>query len=62
MVDDFHLYSLTSKNTNPASVLEFLDWGGEGGEILSYLILYLQTFNIQAVILEAYEKHTWERR
>lgn len=62
IVVDVHLYLITAKNINPASVLEFLNWSGEGGEILSYLVLYLQTFHIQVLILEAYEKHIWERR
>lgn len=41
---------------NPASVLDFLDFGG-WSETLSYLVLHLETFNTQALMLEAYEKH-----
>lgn len=54
-VADVHLCLITSKNINPAPVLDFLDFGewGRGGEILSHLILYVETFNIQALILEA---------
>lgn len=42
MVVDVHLCLITSKNINPAWILECWDRGGEGGEILPYL-LYLQT-------------------
>lgn len=40
---DVHLCLISAKDTHSASVLEFLDWCGEGGESLFYVVLYLQT-------------------
>lgn len=57
-VVDVHLCLIFAKNTHSASVSEFLDWCGEGGESLFYIVLYLQTkwwfWNTW--------KHIWERR
>lgn len=43
VVVDVHLCLISAKNTHSASVLEFLDWCGEGGERIFYVVLYLQT-------------------
>lgn len=44
VVVDVHLCLISqTKNTHSASVLEFLDWCGEGGKSLFCVVLYLQS-------------------